>query len=493
MPGIPSSIEDRVFYETLDLFPTKDINVFLQDGAAFNIWGELNINGQPYYDNVKNILEYGAVADFDIATGVPVTDSTSAIQQAITNCPIGGLVLIPPAPPGKSYYCGKVTINKTLTIAGLNRYGSRVTAKAGTVDAIFDLVWDASGLEENHKYGVTLKDLYIDGNRRTVTAAGIRINIYDRVTIDNVQIRNFQRQAVLVQQSLRESYIRGLYVKWCGSVGYPAIDINDSYIGDGSNNIMFDACHWVYSLGPTLRIEKSAGFAARSIFFNNCMLHGVAEISMAGPDFHDNGDGVLYPVSGTELEAPLIDLASVRDIYFTNCRIHATGYGQPHIMVRESVGGIVTAKLVAANMCSFGDWQARTLAAVSAAANVFTSANHRLGTGALVRVTGSSLSTTVDYWVIKLSANTFSLASTRANAFLGTAVAVVDASGITVTCQNRVLDLDIPFVGNGGAIVSNSFALSANQRAVIINRTTVPTAAVTSAVPIFSGVQVELV
>lgn len=43
----PNTPQDLMLYEPRDVHALKDINVYLTDGAEFNIWGEANLNGEP--------------------------------------------------------------------------------------------------------------------------------------------------------------------------------------------------------------------------------------------------------------------------------------------------------------------------------------------------------------------------------------------------------------------------------------------------------------
>lgn len=474
------------FYFTLNPGTTVNLATLAQIAAS---GGAVII---PYI----NVLDFGAIPDYDITTSTMTTDSTAAFQEAIDAANPGDVVYAPAATSLlKSYCVGSLSIDKPITIIGDSRYTSRITAKAGSTGAMFDLVWNGLNLEESHEYGVTLRDLYFDGAKRAVDYHGIRADLHDRLTLENLQIRNFARSAINVVRSVREANWRSVYMKWNGGLLYASVDIADSYVGDGSNNITLDDCEILYSFGPTLRVEKTGGVAARLVKLNNCMLHGITSALVEGQSlFPATGDGNQYAVTGRELEFPVVDLASVRDIQISNTRIHAPGYGQPHIMVREAVGGPVTAKSVVCNGISFGDLPTRALTC-SVTSNVFTSSvDHHVGSGALVRVTGTALDANTDYWFIRLSATTFSLAATRAEAMAGTpVVAVADDPANTVTCQLRPVDLDIGPLGNGRALVSGSLAQSTSQRAVIINRTGTAQNAVVGNTIFEAGVGVETV
>lgn len=490
----PNTPQDVVFYDKRDFHLLRDINLYIESQASVNIWGQFFVNGLPFNspDSIIDVTTMGAEPDYDLATQTMLTDSTDAFADAVAACPVGGAVFVPPAPTGKAW-CGKVDISKPISFGGYNRIGCRIVPPTGSSGDHFKLSWNGgSPLGESHEFGVYIHDLYLDGTRRTPDINGLVIDIHDRVVLERLQVKNYKRSGIKCIKTVREGEWRSIYMRRCGDIDYPSLDVFDDYVGDGSNNLVISDSKFLESFGPMLRIEKSGGVAARSIFFKGCMIHGFVPSIIEGQAFLPiDDDGYAYPVTGRELESMFIDLASVRDIFFSDCRIHSSGYGQPLIMCRESATGPVTAKFFSVSNSSLGDTNTRSLASVSVAGNIFTKVDHHLGTGALVRVTGTSLSSTTDFWVIRLSANTFSLASTRANAVLGTAVVVTDDPDCTVTCRNRVADLDVPSVGNGRAMISNSFALGTAQEAVIINRTTDPSSAVTSNVLTTTGVQVE--
>lgn len=92
------------------------------------------------------------------------------------------------------------------------------------------------------------------------------------------------------------------------------------------------------------------------------------------------------------------------------------------------------------------------------ATDIVTSASHGLETGMVYRLTTSGglpagLATGTDYWIIKIDADTFQLASSLANAQAGTAVDFTTAGtgNHTLTQQANVATLEIEISPDEGA------------------------------------------
>lgn len=427
-------------------------------------------------DMVVDVRSFGAKADFDLATQTVTTNSTTAFQAAINAVKPGGTVYVPACPPGKAFAHGPLTILNPVTIAGDNRYTSRVVAlptmAAGTY--MYNAQVGTLGVdvrEESHGFGFQMRDLYLDGARRVPDVGAIKFSQNDRNIIERCQIRNFARQALYFAFSVRESEFRSLYIRWCGGPGFAAIDLTDTAGADQHNNLIFHGCKVLYSFGEALRLV-SAQASVRLIEFESCMFHNMTTAMLDSGVGYPDADNYTPTLTGRELETPLIHLVDARGVNFRGCRFHQGGYGQPLVMQRD--GAVASPKSSRFTNCSLGDVATRQLTGVSVASNVFTSNNHRFGTGALVRVTGSSLANTTDYWVIRLSANTFSLAATLAAALAGTpVVTVTNASGITIDAQTRQFDLQgtNSYLGVSGCDATNTVS----ARACIIDWVNVAT------------------
>lgn len=436
----------------------------------------------PYLDVVR---DFGAVADWEVATQTG-TDNTASFQAAIDATPFGSALYVPPAPFGFGYGVGELTRSDPIIIAGGTRFASRLIAHPDYDGWMFNFVTPGDHTEEAHIYGPSLVNLYLDGGRREVDMGGIRFFAVDRTLIENCQVRNFQRSGIFGERSHRESTFRDVYMKWNGGPDYPAINYTHDSATDGHNNLVFDRVTTLFSFGESIHIETISGLSARVFQFTDCMIHGFAYTQIEGETDHaEDGDGTVYPVTGRELENPLIDIVAARDITFTACRLHAPGYGQPTIMVRD--GDVALPKSVVVTTTSFGDHPTHAISAVIAS-NVFTAVDHHFGTGALVRITNSAISTTTDYWVIRLDEDTFSIAESWQDAFDSTVFAVADDASVTVTAQRRYIDLNSDAAGNASATVTASLAQTAGMRAVIINRTGLEKNAAASALQAGTGV-----
>ena len=142
---------------------------------------------------IVSVLEFGAVGDFDPATGLG-TDNTEAIQAAINSLPSGGTVQLP---------CGnyKVTaaLNVSITgivIAGENRSKSIITTTSATANVI---VLDAgnvgiSNLRIEHATTRTA------GSSISITTNASKIDVYQvdivapfiGISVPNIAIAKFE-------------------------------------------------------------------------------------------------------------------------------------------------------------------------------------------------------------------------------------------------------------------------------------------------------------
>lgn len=125
-------------------------------------------------------------------------------------------------------------------------------------------------------------------------------------------------------------------------------------------------------------------------------------------------------------------------------RLDAARYYNPTGLA-EHASNTFQVKIQRANALSF------TTFAVQGEADdeIFTANAHGFETGdgpvRLVGTVGTGLSTSTDYWVIKINANTFYLATSRANAIAQTAVTyTTDGTGVTIvagTGCSRLVDV----------------------------------------------------
>jgi len=407
-----------------------------------------------------SLADFDAVPDWDFARQVG-TDSTDAFQAAVDATPEFGVLRVPSAPAGFGYAIGNLTIDKVLRIEGASRMGARIAAYPGTTGYLFNISRSGDYQEESHGYGVELARLHMDGNRREEDCGAITVDRVDRLVFDSLQIRHFQREAIRLYKSVRESEFRSVYVRFCGGPDYAALDLSDEHDGDQHNNLTFSGCRVMFSYGPSLKCKPVASSnAVRNVFFQGCTFHGLVAAPPTGTT------GFTYDVTGREFESPLLDVRGGRRFFFVGSRLHASGKGQPVVLMADGAAGASTVNDVTITACSIGRAGSSTTVEGTAADDVVAAEGHGFGTGAVIRTSDWGLDADTDYWVIRVDKDSFSLASSITNAFDGTALSLSDGAG-TVTPQQVAVS-----VHNGRLSVDGGTTFDEDtNRAHIVNRT----------------------
>lgn len=130
---------------------TADLAIQLAGTSGADLVG----NSKKYF----NVVTYGAVADYTVATNTPLTDSTNAFKAAIAAAiAVGGIVYIPPVTPGKAFYItdsllpinpGPGALWRGATIEGAGIYASSIYCNTGSLPAI--KIAGTSGFPSNIK------------------------------------------------------------------------------------------------------------------------------------------------------------------------------------------------------------------------------------------------------------------------------------------------------------------------------------------------------
>jgi hypothetical protein len=238
-----------------------------------------------------------------------------------------------------------------------------------------------------------------------------------------------------------------------------ALDIFHTGDTDGHNNLTFHSIRLLYNYGLAVRIgidPATVGETVRGINFHDIMIHG--------------GDGPGGSTSGSYTKlVPGMLIQDADNVHILGGRIHAVGSGQPFILLGHGAGKNGGCEAYVSNV-SFGSVSEEEVTA-DVTSNVYTvtaAGTHDFGTGALVRTSATS---TTDYFVIRLTASTFSLATTWQNAKAGTVATVSNGSGVTVTGQIRAMDLTGGTSTAGHIRMSSITNQSGDNRAWIIDRT----------------------
>jgi Pectate lyase superfamily protein len=388
--------------------------------------------------NVPNVaLDYGAVDGG--------ADSTAAFQTAFDD---NNIVYV----PGGTYLCDPLVVtNGPMTIVGDGKSATRIKARTpGTYLITFNLDLGQPGTEATYQRDLLMRDLFLDGNGRSLAIGGVKVDRAAQVRFDGVRISHFLRTG-LEYHGVRECVDTDTYVRWCGSPGYPALYITDHPStdppsGSGTNNLSFFGLRVLYAGGPILRIQTEPGLLEnRHIHFFGPMFHQTLLPIGEQPtlDGYTYSDADFRYGEWVQVEdSPNINFFAPRFARAAGGRgqalVRVTGSRSDVYLDRPSYGAATAEGLLSQAVTA--DATANTLTTTSAALY--------LATGAIVRIstTGtlpSPLVAGTDYWWIKVDDNTGKLASTYLNAAAGTAIDLTTAGTGTHTLTSREVDVEL--------------------------------------------------
>jgi len=374
------------------------------------------------------------------AVGDGATDDTTAVSQAFAAArAVHGFVV----------FRRMFLVNATMVQDddfGLIGYGRNVGLKAGpSMPANAPLLWttktnNSTAVIEGHMYGAKIDGIRLDGSARTVNCKGWQIDVVTNCDFRNIDIRHFAQEGILLSDSVRESEWFHVHVRGCGDIssGFAAAAINHSSTKDGHNNLHFYGFYSVYPYGIALQIKPSNDTSpTRGIIFHSPMLHGMTSSALT------NDDLTITP-DWRHVSTPIVEIADARTVIMHSPRFHRSGYGQPLVLIRNNEGTAATQNSVTLLSPSLGTAQdASGLVTIDPATDTFTSSGIKLGTGAMIQFTTSGtlpggMTAATDYYAIRVTDDTFKIATSRALAESGTALDVTDAGSgqHTVTAQS---------------------------------------------------------
>ncbi|MCK5603316.1 hypothetical protein KAR91_15640, partial [Candidatus Pacearchaeota archaeon] len=293
--------------------------------------------------NVYNVEMYGAVGD-------GTTDDTVAIQDTIDACPLGGTVYLPAKGSATGgYLVSNLTIKHPMTFCGDGR-GSILKAKTGSTGYILNVDGEASGASVNEHgaahgqlYGVTVRDLHLDGNSRGPDMGGIKQQTAEHCLYQNLWIEDFKREAIDFYRSNRETYVSNTFIRWCGNktaerTGYPAINLDDAGSGNDTNNgICFNNVTVVYTFGDGVWMDTANGEAlnVRHIVFINCFFHGITTfVDGAGNNPFDS------TFTSDQTKYHMFDIGTAEEITIASSMFPVTsGYETAGIIIQTGSNG----------------------------------------------------------------------------------------------------------------------------------------------------------
>jgi hypothetical protein len=418
------------------------------------------------------------------------TDSTAAFQAAINALRYlqVGDALTRRLRVGNGVYeiSDELVATTPIVIEGETSYGTRLLLAAsfpsGGSLIRFEHEVGLLDVEENHAPGYGLRHIGLDGRKRETAANAIRLSYVDRSAFDDVLIRWFKGSALLCWDSVRESTFIGIKTWMCGSPTAPTVDLFDrGTSGDGHNLLKFVGCNFALNVGDQLRAGSDGGVIVRNNYFTNCVFHGLNEPYDA---YTDNlwypGEAPAVGDNGQSRHRILIENA--RGIFFgSGCRILHFGRGQPVFHLIQSALGassINSASVDQASIYQVG-YSPRSVTSVDTATDeldftlvaysVSMTGSHYMSTGTRVRLTGTNLPSPLvsatDYYVIRTSALRVKLATSRANAFAGTAIDIntTGSGAISMTPQDSGIE-SVDAVGNSVSIPGHRYATGARVR-----------------------------
>jgi len=336
-----------------------DPDCMISAGAAYTLAVEGLVNIPPYQwvsTNVTVTLTGDAISEHVFpewwgATADNSTNNTTAIQAAITACPTGGVVYFSTtnAVTG-GYITDKLTINKPMTLAGGGR-GSILKALGAATGYILNVDGEAAGALSNEHgatfgqlYGVTVRDLHLDGNSRGASMGAIYQRTAEHCKYENLWIEDFQREGFKFARSNRETFVNNVWIRWCANktgdwAGYPAINLFDTVGGgnDTNNGIYFDNLNVVYPMGDFVWMDTANAetYNVRHIVFSNCYFHGIyAALTGAGNNPFDT------TFSAAQIAFQTFCIGTAEYIYITDSMFTGpSGYEVPGVEIDTGTNG----------------------------------------------------------------------------------------------------------------------------------------------------------
>lgn len=376
-----------------------------------------------------------------------VTDDTDAWVEAVAYAKsIGGGVVLHDRPTVSIIRPEEIVVSESnVIIAGLNWY-SRIKAKGGIAGRLIRFTaTGAAHKEGNRIHSGGMRTISIDGGGRVDDVVGIELDMVQRMIFSTVQVRHCKHQGVNWARSVRNCRFWDVFVKHCGDIDddKPAWDVRDDpSTTDGHNLNHSFGCEITNSHGIMLDAGLPADEANLDIVRNNrwvsCDFHGWSEGAT------ENIDGYTY-TADHKWRAGCLRFWNARSHRLIDCRIHSSGPGTQLVQVVDNVNtsavNDLDLALVDFGATGVGGSSAKTVT-VDAGTDVFTAVGHGFVTGMRVHVEATTtipgpLVVRTSYYVIRLGADTFKLASSQANAYAGTALGINDA-GVGVVTVTRV-------------------------------------------------------
>lgn len=305
--------------------------------------------GNTYGGRIKRVYPSSYVeAQWFGAKADGTTDATSAIQAAIDTVGYGTVQL------NGTNVVSNLVIKKGIVLRGHNKYNTTLKALSGATGWMISFDDSVSGSQLNTEFNMVptlLENFSMEGNNRASDIGGIYMNHCDYFNIRSVMIWRFQRSALYLNNSVRESIFDDISVRFCGKrdatnndgAGWPAVSFVDreattSNAEDKHNGIRLQSSEIVFSLGDALHIDtrqiSASGRKVNNFSITDCWIHGWSDA------FYTVEFANTLTNSSTLRSYDLVKVGASYDVRFVNNRISFSGQGKPLItLTTSSLGG----------------------------------------------------------------------------------------------------------------------------------------------------------
>lgn len=280
----------------------------------------------PLISSISDIA--GTIITLADSASTSVTDATvehedsAAVQSAIDSINYGSRIIIPEG----TWNIININIYKPIVVDGVG-LGTKITPSDSGY--IFNVYRDANyDDDENHLKGVVMGNMYLWGKDRSVDAGAFHLDRLDHCYFTTMWIEDFKRESLNLYSSIRESVFHAIHTRYCGDAdnGYPDVSIVENATDDRDkhNNIFFENCFIIYSMGNSIEIgykDTSITGQVREIYFTDCMVHGY--VAAATKYTLTEGQKTSYRLKAT----------AILSLIVKGTRFHVGGKGVPTIHI----------------------------------------------------------------------------------------------------------------------------------------------------------------
>lgn len=271
------------------------------------------------------------------------SDDAVPIQAAIDAAPVGGFVY----GPRGLYGCSGVTIKRplrfygdanddVLTTVGNYQGGTMLRAITGGNPYVLTIDHDSIQSRQGQLYGIFVDHITLDGASRT-DMGGMKLSKLDHCNFYKMQIQNFAREAMNLNDEIRECSFTDINMRWCGGENFPMVNLTENGTVDSHNLLTFTRCLTIFGLGDGYLIEDNASApnAVRQIMFTNCIHHG----TIAAQDGSGNNPFNITFSTAEKATIPF-NIKGGRNIRMTATDILQAGIAVPAINMEDSINSV---------------------------------------------------------------------------------------------------------------------------------------------------------